>query len=234
MNIWETTMYRTLYPRQTRKEKWFGLRYLFFTGWCFKPAELPINWINMAYQSLEHSTLCNCVKSVAVADLPTRLQLIELQSICFICRPLFASCEWQQWCSQSWWPDIGFKFGLACVRSPLHQCPVGVVAPKTSKQRLPDTPVTQHQLGFRAWHISNTWLSCDCVRWQHTLCVLSATPVSAHKVELLHPTRGFWFWRVGSRTRNYSLCLSSRSSMQLTALHSSLCLSQADFQALKG
>lgn len=85
-------MCRTLYPRQTRK-KWFVLRYLYFMGWSFNQAEEPINWINMAYQSPEHSALCNCVKSVSVAGLPAHLQLIALQSIRFHLQPRLCSLE---------------------------------------------------------------------------------------------------------------------------------------------
>lgn len=149
-----------LYPQQTRK-KLFGLRYLYFPSRSFNQAEEPINWINMAYQSPEHSTLCNRVKSVAAAGLPTRLQLIELQSSCF---HVFASCKWQQWHSLSWWLGTGFKLGKAYARISVQRYPAGAAAPKINKRRLPTDPLTEHQLHFYTWHLFNKRLHCGCMR----------------------------------------------------------------------
>lgn len=168
LNTWQTAMCGTRYPQQTRK-KLFGLRYLYFTGWSLNQAEEAINWINRAYQSLEHSALLlwqACCPHIFIWELCTSLLPLQPR----LC------CAWQPWHSLNWWLGTGFRLGMAPVRLSVQQDPAGMVNPKINRQRLPTDPVTQHGLRVHAWHLcpKRGLCGCDCACSGSPLCVLTA------------------------------------------------------------
>lgn len=74
---------------------------------------------------------------------------------------------------------------MASVRISVQQDPAGMANPKINKQRLPTDPLTQPQLRFHTWHLSNKRLLCGCMR---PSCMLREPFVSAHSAELPHPS----------------------------------------------